>query len=356
MQVRMPTVVVAVVGLALGACGSGSEQSARSLAPTTAVSTTFTTQPMPTTATTIAASEGCTAGAAVQPGKDEKVVTKSGGEERWYYRHVPPGYDGTSPMPVVVDFHGYSEGATVHLMMTELRKLGDTEGFITITPEGTGPVPRWDTALDSPDIEFVGDLLDELEATICVDRQRVYATGLSNGAMMTSAVACVYADRIAAYAPVAGVRTLEGCSPSRPTPLITFHGTADGFVSYEGGLGEDALDLPAPDGSGRTLGDEIPPELLAGPSVPETVGAWAARNGCDAKATESALTDDVVLIDYDCSPSDVRLYRVDGGGHAWPGSEFSQRIESVIGFTTMSISANELIWEFFVTHPLEPAA
>jgi polyhydroxybutyrate depolymerase len=349
-------IVASAVALALGACdGDDGSQSKSSTSTAGSVQST-TTEAVPTTVTTVAASEGCTAGTEVQPGTDEKVTTTSGGAERWYYRRVPPVYDGTSPVPVVVDFHGYSEGSTVHLQMSDLGSLGDAEGFVTVTPEGTGPVPRWDTAFDSADMLYVGDLLDELDATLCVDRQRIYATGLSNGAFMTSAVACVYSDRFAAFAPVAGVQTPDDCEPTRPTPLITFHGTADTFVAYEGGLGVDALDLPAPDGSGSTIQDAAPPELLEGTPVPDVVHAWAVRNSCDVEPTETDVADDVVLTTYACDDADVQFYRIDGGGHSWPGSEFSQRIESVLGFTTMSISANELIWDFFVAHPLEVAA
>ncbi len=289
----------------------------------------------------------------MRPGADEKVTTTSGGVERWYYRHVPRGYDASTPTPVVVDLHGYSEGADIHLLMSELRAYGDEQGFVTITPHGTGPVPRWDTGFGSADMAFIGVLLDEVEATLCVDTARVFVTGLSNGAFMTSAIACVYADRIAAVAPVAGVQAAEGCDASRPVPVVAFHGTADTFVAFDGGVGESVADLPNPDGSGETLGDSgLVDETAEGPSVPEMVAVWAERNGCAVEPTEREVTADVTLVSYDCFPADAQLYRIEGGGHTWPGSAFSQSIESVVGFTTMSIDANEIMWDFFVDHPL----
>jgi polyhydroxybutyrate depolymerase len=354
---RVGSVILVVVSAAaLGACSSGDQSG--STVPTEGTSikgseTTASTAPQSTT-TSVAASTGCDTANPVAPG-EVKIDTVSGSDSRWYWRSVPSAYDGTSPVPVVIDFHGYSEGADVHLMMTEMRQRGEIEGFVTVTPHGRGDVVRWDTALDSPDMVFVGDLLDELEATLCVDRRWIFATGLSNGAMMTSAVACVYADRIAAFAPVAGVQDPEGCAPSRPAPLLAIHGTDDGFVSYTGGLGEDALDLPAPDGTG-TLRDLVGAESRSGPTVPEIVGKWAERNGCSGDPTErpAEFADDVTMIAHSCpAGAEVELLRVDGGGHAWPGSEFSARIESVVGFTNMTLDADGVIWNFFVHHSLK---
>jgi polyhydroxybutyrate depolymerase len=135
---------------------------------------------------------------------------------------------------------------------------------------------------------------------------------------------------------------------------MAFHGTADEFLLYEGGLGPAALDLPAPDGSGETLEDlPVPDDIERGPSVPEVLDAWAERDGCDLPAEPTAIADDVTLLSYACPEGvAVELYRVEGGGHTWPGSEFSARIESVVGPTTFSFIANEEMWAFFRAHPL----
>jgi polyhydroxybutyrate depolymerase len=97
----------------------------------------------------------------------------------------------------------------------------------------------------------------------------------------------------------------------------------------------------------------IPMPDTSGPSIPEMTATWAVRNGCDATPSETSVAADVTLVAFDCPPgADVELYRVDNGGHSWPGSEFSSKVASVIGSTTMSISANELMWDFFEAHPL----
>lgn len=256
---------------------------------------------------------------------------------------------------MVIDLHGYLEGAAIHRANSGLEPFGDEHGFITITPQGSGaPIARWDTALDSADVKYVGDLLDETEKTLCLDERRIFVTGLSNGAFMTSAVACKYADRIAAAAPVAGISDIKGCSFARPVPVIAFHGTADPFVAYNGGLGPSALKLPAPDGSGKTIGQLAAGiALTKGPSVPQISADWAKRNGCGAKPTEEKATSDVTRVVFPCPPgAEVELDRITGGGHSWPGSAFSKTISGVVGKTTTTISANVVMWQFFEAHPL----
>ena len=284
----------------------------------------------------------------------------SGGMERTYIRHVPPGYRSGTPIPLVIDFHGASEGAQVHVTNSALGRYGDAQDFVTITPQGlgTGLDSYWDTAfhdrIDSVDVRFVGDLLDEAERTLCIDERRVFAAGYSNGAFLVSAIACAYADRFAAVAAVAGVRDYVRCPPARAVPMVVFHGTADRWVAFDGGLGPDALALP-PDRSGRTIGEKTG-FAKDEPPIATTVAAWAERNRCPDRPSEHRVASDVTLVSYRCPRgADVDFYRIEGGGHTWPGSEFSKQIEAAVGPTTFSISADNVMWTFFRAHPLPTA-
>ncbi len=323
----------------------------------TALTITWSTAPTrPAAATTSASSKpspGCTTPAATAPG-DSQVAFAADGVDGFYLRHVPPGYRAGQALPLVVDLHGYAEGAAIQATFTQLGSFGDTHGFITVTPQGQGPVPLWNTTLGSADVRFIGSLFDEAERTLCIDEQRVYVTGLSNGAMMTSAVACAYATRVAAVAPVAGIQDIRRCRPARPVPVVAFHGTADPYVAFNGGLGPKVAALPAPDGSHRTLGQVAGSASSSrGPSIPRITAAWAKRNQCAATPVSTMVAGDVALIHYRCPHhADVELYRITGGGHTWPGSVFARGIASVVGPTTFSISANQIIWQFFQAHPL----
>jgi polyhydroxybutyrate depolymerase len=303
-----------------------------------------------------AGSKACGSTPVAPPGETQQSVV-SGGVTYSYFQHVPPAYDGTTPLPLVVDFHGYSEGAAIHRAQTGLEPFGDAHGFITISPQAPGSVQNWTVDVGSPDDVFVGTLLDQVDSTLCIDTNRVFATGLSYGAFMISAVACTYADRIAAIAPVAGIRNPKGCKPTRPVPVVAIHGTKDPFIAYQGGFGSSVAALPTPDGSGKTIGEIATPEQIAaaskGTEIPGITAAWAKRNGCAKRPKRTKVADDVTLIRYRC-PKDaaVELYRVTDGGHSWPGSQFSKNIEQIVGKTTFSISANDIMWKFFEKHPL----
>ena len=357
MRAKLLMSVVLAGGLvALAACSSDGSTAAKTTAKPTSPPAK-SVKALDPASIPAAKSAGCTGpGASVTTGQTKATMTSSG-ESRWYYQDVPPAHDGTTPVPLVLDFHGYSEGADVHLQMSGLTKFGATKGFATLTPMGTGPVPRWDTTLGSKDLIFTGEMLDAAEKNLCIDTNRVYVTGLSNGAFMTSAVACAFSDRVAAVAPVAGVRNIAGCAPKRAVPVVAFHGTADGYVSFDGGLGQKALDLPAPDGSGKKLRDTLTPEQLtqrsAADAIPKIMEAWAKRSGCGTGTKEQKIAADVFEVSYACQPgSEAILYRVEGGGHTWPGSPFSQSIVSIVGPTTMNINADEIMWDFFMKHPL----
>lgn len=350
MRIRWVLVVLTAAVVSASCSSSSSSSHTDPVTVTDAPTSTAT----PAAAVAAQPSSGCSAPVKVSAG-EVKVNTTSSGVARWYFRHLPPSYTGATPMPVVIDLHGYVEGATIHKAMSVLGPFGDTHGFATMTPQGSGAkVARWDTALGSADVKYIGDLLDEVEKTLCVDQRRVFVTGLSNGAFMTSAVACKYSRRIAAAAPVAGIRDIEGCTFARPVPVIAFHGTADGFVAYTGGLGAKALDLPAPDGSGKTLGQSgLDKSVTTGPSIPQITADWAKRNGCGTKPSEAKATSDVTRISFPCpAGAEVVLERVTGGGHSWPGSVFSQAVAGTVGKTTMTISADTVMWQFFEAHPL----
>src|SRR5690606_20552243 len=131
-------------------------------------------------------------------------------------------------IPLVFDIHGLAEGAQVHARMTEMAAFGIDEGFAVVMPHGEGAIPRWEVDPDpeaNADLQFIAAVLDQVEAELCIDTSRVYATGLSNGAFMSSVLACSMADRFVAVAPVAGVIHPEGCEPSRPVPVLAIHGT-----------------------------------------------------------------------------------------------------------------------------------
>ena len=274
-----------------------------------------------------------------------------------YIVEGPSDENPSHPLPLVIDLHGYSETAAIQADFTKLGSYGAMKGFITVTPQVNEPVQHWITTPGSSDQQFLIALIGHLENTLCVDSRRVYVAGYSNGAFMASALACSDASKIAAVATVAGIEATSECHPSRRVPVIAFHGTADPFVPYGGGIGPAAKKLPAPNGNG-TIGSHLNSKIDQGIQqndlpIPVEEARWAARNGCSKSPKTSTVASDVTLIAYSCPHNAaVELYRENGDGHIWAGSEAMVAIASFVGETTFSISANQLIWNFFESHPL----
>ncbi|MGH8994685.1 MAG: alpha/beta hydrolase family esterase [Acidimicrobiales bacterium] len=251
-------------------------------------------------------------------------------------------------LPLVLDFHGLAEGDAIEAVTSQFGRLGQRDRFIAVFPQGTGSPIGWDTEdmKANADLVYVSALLDRLEATQCINEQRVYATGLSLGAFMTSLLACTMSNRIAAFAPVSGVQLPRPCA-RRHVPILAFHGTADPILYFNGGIGTALLSQLL---SGATSATTVPlpPVRLNGPGYPATVAAWARHDGCATKASNVRITPHVIRRTYRCpAGTAVSFYIVLGGGHAWPGSKFSQAIAAFTGPATVEINATKIIWTFF---------
>ncbi len=193
-------------------------------------------------------------------------------------------------------------------------------------------------------------MLDQLESTMCIDTSRVYATGFSDGSFMVSLVACTMSDRFAAIAAVSGLVDPNPCHPTRRVPVLTFHGTADPILFFNGGVGTGtlnrALGRGGPSGSSTTT---VPPNVnLHGTGYPANVQAWAVRDGCDPHSTDTKVSSQVILRTYECpAGTDVEFYIILGGGHAWPGEQVHPVDQLAHRYTTFQINATDAIWQFF---------
>jgi polyhydroxybutyrate depolymerase len=282
----------------------------------------------------------------------------SGGIDRRYRRYVPPGYDGSEPFPVVLNFHGLTASAEQQALLTNLEGLAGTEGFIAVHPQGSVDPATGMTFFELSqgstvdDVAFTADVLDDLAATVCIDPARVYAMGFSNGGYMSSRLACDLADRIAAITTVAATTRPDDCAPDRPVPVLAFHGTADQVVPFDGGDSalldtlEQAADPSDPAATARLQGVA---ELL-GLAIPDEVGEWATANGCSGQAL-SDVGEEVTLTTYQGCDAPVLFYVVADGGHTWPGSPTSRAV-AALGHTTLDVDATRLAWEFFRQHSL----
>ena len=283
--------------------------------------------PAPSTTTTV-----------VKPG-DYNESLNSGGRTRTYILHVPPAYDGKQAMPLVLLLHGAGGNAEKMITATGMSDKADEAGFIVVYPNGTGLLNdqlllTWNCgfccgyALDNniDDVGFIRSLIEKLQDELNVDKARIFITGMSNGAMMTYRLGCELSDIVAAIAPVSGSLGDFTVSSSSPVSVIIFHGTADPIVPYEGGLSSIA---------------PLTPGRVDKP-VSYAVNFWVTHDGCSTAYTR--VTNGILIKDtYSGGQggSEVILNTITGGGHVWPGDDL----------LTHNISATDLIWDFFTTHP-----
>jgi polyhydroxybutyrate depolymerase len=255
-----------------------------------------------------------------------------GGISRTYRLYIPASYHAGTPAPLVLNLHGYTSNNTQQEFYGDFRPIADTAGFILIHPNGTPDMSNnlyWNagfSAAGPDDTGFLVALIDSVSATYSISQDRIYTTGMSNGGIMSYYLAC-HSNRFAAIASVTGTMTRPNyaqCTPSKPTPVMEIHGTADATVPY---IGSSTF---------------IP--------IDSVVRYWATFNHCNATPAVSNvpninLTDGATAIRsiYSGGTNGVTVehYKITGGAHTWPGAPVT------IGVTCMDFSASKEIWRFF---------
>jgi polyhydroxybutyrate depolymerase len=256
------------------------------------------------------------------------------GIERDYILYIPEIYDGSTAVPLVLNFHGFGSSASQQMFYGDFRDIADTEGFLLVHPEGTTLIgnqfwnvgfPGLSSTID--DVGFTEALIDELATLYTIDLDRVYATGMSNGGFMSFLLACQLSEKIAAVASVTGSMTqdtFDDCNAQLPTPVLQIHGTEDDVVSYN----ENNLSLP----------------------IPDVISYWVDHNNCETTPTTTTLPDvdvsDGSTIEYSVYEDGdngitTEHMKVIGGGHTWPGSILNS------AGTNQDIDASMEIWLFF---------
>lgn len=288
-------------------------------------------------------SAGCSSTTSLTAGATTELTLMHGGLERSFRVHVPSGYDGSAPAPLVLMFHGGGgSGRQLEERSSNMSPIADREGFVAVYPDGTGALLRtWNgggccgsaVTNDVDDVGFVGAMLDRLEAELCVDLSRFYASGMSNGGILSHRLACEIPERFAAIAPVAGAEMAPSCTPSVSVPLMHVHGSADGHVPPPGGEGCGPAGVPFP-------------------PLADTMETRRVLNGCEATTEEAFVEGDGTCDAYTGCEADTLRCIIEGGGHNWPGGVPSTGVVDCPGDGIQSTTfvASEVIWRFFREH------
>ena len=291
------------------------------------------------------------------PGLHTGWMTELGGGNitynRTYEYYIPTGYDGSEAVPLLFSFHGLGSSGTDQIDLTEFDALAEQEGFIAVFPDATvldpesypscaeglpdlpGAEIQWNMGAPGSlqycagidDVGFVSDMVDWFENNYNIDESRIYATGMSNGAMFSYLLAFNLTGTFAGIAPVCSPMTLNLGGNTTPITVIVMMGTADPIVPYEG---YGSLNVTY--------------------STDETIAYWC---GVDNTTTGPVTTawgptalDLTVVTRYVYSGgtdgTEVILFKVDGGGHTWPGGPL---YSPFVGKVTNHIDGSALIWK-----------
>lgn len=347
---RILSVATLALTLSVAACSSSSDGSRSTTSTTAASGTTSTTST--DKASVSARSKGCDVAVSAAGRSEQSLAT--GGEDRTFTRYVPKGAKADRAGPLIVDLTAYSPSSMEEDFsgFTKPDAKGavpaDGAGAVVITPEPvngkglltwniTGTTKGW-----SDDQQFLVDLLDHVEATSCIDTDRVLVTGFAIGAVMASAFTCQHADRVSVLATVSGLWDPPGCTPSRPVPVISFHGDADHFLPYDGGVGDRVGVLSI---SAETTDGLVPMATRAGAVASSQ--AWAVHNGCSDASKKSAVVNGWSSESWADCKARVRLVTVEGGSHTWPGSIGMAAYEDLLGPVSSQPDATDQILAFF---------
>jgi polyhydroxybutyrate depolymerase len=248
--------------------------------------------------------------------------------DRLYLLFVPDGYDPSVAHALVVNMHGFTSNAGQQVVFSDMNSTAGREVFVVAYPDGyhnswnAGVCCGDAVAEDVDDVGFLVAVVDDVASRLCIDRRRVFAAGMSNGGYMSHRLACEASDTFAAVAPVAAGLGILGCSPSRPVPVLAFHGTDDSYV-----------DLSAAEAA---------------------LASWVDMDACTDGAERTMFATSWCDMHDECDAGvQVGLCVLDGMDHCWPGGPAPRPIcEMFVGDYSEDINANDHMWEFFSHHPL----
>lgn len=263
------------------------------------------------------------------------------GVSREYLVHVPKSYRGI-PAPMVMALHGGGGDADFQADDSRYKLISKSEqaGFIVVFPNGyssreSGILATWNAGAccgaaqkkNINDVGFLREVIRRVEQQARVEPNRVFVTGMSNGALMSWRMACEAADLVRGIAPVEGTDNVASCTPARPVAIIEFHALDDDHIPFTGGRGVSAL-------TDTNFA-----------SVAATQARWVAldRASPTAKRVLSVRGAHCDLHPATTGGAPVELCLTDSGGHSWPGGGDQQGRKH----PSMAISANDLMWQFF---------
>jgi polyhydroxybutyrate depolymerase len=243
-------------------------------------------------------------------------------EIREYVLYIPNSYDGTSAVPILINFHGFGDSASEFMSYADVRSLAESDIFILVYPQGSclngsshwnASLPGGDNKSDADDFGFTEAMINQISSNYKVDSERIYACGYSNGGMFAYGLANFKSELFAAVGSVSGAMLDFDSPTSHPMPIVHLHGTSDGVIPYNGGSFYN--------------------------SAQSILDYWIDFNNTVATPTVNSdsnggLTVEHYLYDQGDSSVSVEHYKYIGGEHVWFNATYQGQ------------NTAQLIWNF----------
>lgn len=258
------------------------------------------------------------------------------GIKRTYLLDLPD--KKTDKMPLLIALHGGFGSGEQAKKSYGLTPTAHQYGYAVVYPdgiprEGVFKIRTWNAGgccgyaakNNINDVKFISELIDTLVAEYAIDPDKIFVTGISNGAMMAYRLACEIPEKIRAIAPVAGsILPVATCGSA--VAVIHFHSRKDENVPVTGGKGKG-------------------PSGYVFPSLKEVMNTWAATNLCTGLQSDTIEYEHYTVITYKNCPTEMDYYLTDDGGHSWPGADSKPR--TLADDPSQAVDANELMFDFF---------
>ncbi|KAM3087054.1 hypothetical protein ACMFMG_001164 [Clarireedia jacksonii] len=279
-------------------------------------------------------------------GQPQNISITSSNVLRSYLLVIPPLYTAQASTPVIFSFHGGNRNASEQLELDQLTSTFFNNNSIVVYPQGINKKWEGDPEQTQNDTQFVTDIMTSLESTYCIDSNRIYATGKSDGGGFCNTLAChpVLSTKIAAFAPVSGAFYIDvqpctpssvpiPCTPGRSKiPMLEFHGGEDETIHYSGQRNRSNECLP---------------------TIPHWVREWAERDGLGLKNVTTELTNDTLVYTYGTGNETGLVTHVFDSsiGHDWPSTELNDDFRRN-GDGPATFNATSIILEWFQQYVL----
>ncbi len=252
------------------------------------------------------------------------------GNLREYRIYIPSTYTGNTARPLLFNFHGGAGDIASQIAISDLRSMAESDAFFVVYPQAlgdpnSGNATSWThkQPTDHDDTQFIAAMIEVLSAEYHIDSNRVYACGYSNGGEFALELACRMSDRIAAVGSVARsmfIDTYEACTPDRPVGVITIHGTNDDYDGIVWAGTKFYISL-----------DEL---NMFWTNFDNTDADPVVTSVANTNTNDGSTVDHISWSNGDNCTS-VEHFKVNNGGHDWPGA-----------FGNMDIDADIELWRF----------